>query len=218
MLSGSVARRTDHALSDVDVYALGEGPEYRLERHGGRLVSISWRTSEAVRSSFCEPAKCAAAVGGWRDAVVLHDPDGLAAALKREAEAWTWEGLATECNAYVAEAITGLAEEWQKLRAALARGDEWDAPVQRSVLGLHVPMVMAVHLRLMPVTEAATWPMVAERMGTGWGSAMALALGGGQDWVASGEAALWLFERAARELDGLLDTRQRAVVAPSSKF
>lgn len=212
VLCGSVARGTAHALSDIDLYALGEGPEYRLERlpGPGQLLSISWRTPAAVRASFADPAHCAAAVAGWREAMLLHDPDGVAAALQAEANAWTWPAAA--CDAYVAEALTGLAEEAQKLRAALARGDAWDAAVQRNVIAMHAPLILAVHFRLMSTTESQTWLQVADRMGADWRAAQEAAFGAASDWRPSAEAALQLLRLATTAIEPLLNERQRAVL------
>jgi predicted nucleotidyltransferase len=215
VLCGSVARGTAHALSDIDLYALGEGPGYRLERvaETGELVSISWRTPEAVRASFADPPHCAAAVSGWRDAVVLHDPEGVAAVLQAEARAWTWDAVASACDAYAAEALTGLAEEAQKLRAAIARGDAWDAAVQHNVIAMHAPLIVAVHLHIMPATEFETWPLVAARMGDDWRAAEDAAFTQATDWRAAADAALTLLRLATDALQPILDERQRGVLA-----
>jgi predicted nucleotidyltransferase len=42
VLVGSVARGDALPTSDVDLVALGAGPERELMLHGGRQVSVSW--------------------------------------------------------------------------------------------------------------------------------------------------------------------------------
>jgi hypothetical protein len=208
VLCGSHARGEGGPLSDVDVYALGSGPEYRLERAGGYLLSTSWRTPEAVRAAFADPPHCAGVVSGWREARILHDPDGLAALLQAEARAWTWAPLTGVCDAWVAEQLTGYAEEVQKLRA-LAPSD-WYCTVLSAALGTRLPMIMTVHLRLITKTEAETWELVAAAMGDTWREAQAAALG--MEAAPSGDAALALYRLAAEAVRWLLDARQAAVV------
>ena len=72
----------------------------------------------------------------WREAVVLHDPNGKAGALIEDARAWTWGPLERRCDGWVAEEITALAEEVHKLVVALQAGHRTTAAVQRSVLAL----------------------------------------------------------------------------------
>ena len=93
-LAGSHARADAVSHSDIDIGVIaepGDGPAYRLDRRDGHLLSVAWTTAEATRASFDDPAVLGAAVPGWRGAVLLHDPEGIAAALQREAQAWDWE-------------------------------------------------------------------------------------------------------------------------------
>jgi predicted nucleotidyltransferase len=89
-LLGSYARGQSHALSDVDIYAIGEGPGYETRRLDGRLAIIAWRTIDAVRDSFTSLPRCTQAVPGWRAARPLYDPNGVVAYLGAEAEEWLW--------------------------------------------------------------------------------------------------------------------------------
>lgn len=83
ILTGSWARGEGTPESDLDLHALGNGPPYRLSRRDGYLLSVTWETAESVRAAFHGPLAAGGAVGGWRQAVILADPEGLAAALQR---------------------------------------------------------------------------------------------------------------------------------------
>jgi hypothetical protein len=165
VLAGSHARGKATDLSDIDLYAIGSGPAYGLRVVRGRLVAISWRTEEDEHRALSEPASVGEVVAAWRSARVIHDPDGVAAGLKREAAAFDWSSISAACDTWVAEATVGYAEEVLKLVAARHAGDHLLAAVQRSVLALRLPRVMAVHHRLMYETENRLWHLAAEAMG-----------------------------------------------------
>jgi hypothetical protein len=217
-LAGSHARLQATPYSDIDVGVIadrpGMGPGYRLERRGGHLVSVSWTTAEATRASFANPALLGAAVPGWRGAVLLHDPDGVGAALRAGAQAWRWEDVAAACDAWVAEEVTGYAEEVQKLVAALEGGRRFAAAAQRNVLALRLALVLSVHRRVLYDSENVLWDLVAEAEGERWAALQRAAFAdGGEPLPASARAALALYAHAAAEVDPLLDPRQRAIVA-----
>lgn len=67
----------------------------------------------------------------------------MAEGLKREAEAFDWAAISAACDEWVAEATTGYAEEVLKLVAARRADDRLLAAVQRSVLALRLPAIMA---------------------------------------------------------------------------
>jgi hypothetical protein len=214
VLAGSHVRGTPHPESDIDLHALGDGPEYRLSREGRHLVSISWTSPEAVRSAFASPPEAVTAVPAWRDALPLADPEGIVATLRSEARAWTWDTIGNAaCDTWVAEDLCGYAEEVHKLVTNLARGHPRTAAIQRSVLALRLARIMAVHLRLLCRTEDEMWDAVAARLGPDWERAQSASLSeNGEPLPASCAAALELFALAARRVMPLLDARQRAVV------
>ena len=210
VLAGSQARGDPNELSDIDLYAIGEGPAYTLRVVRGRLVAISWRTEDDERRALRQPSSVGAAVPAWRATRILHDPDGVAEGLKREATAFDWSSILTACDEWVAEATIGYAEEVLKLIAARRADDRLLAAVQRSVLALRLPKIMAVHHRLLYDTENRLWHLVAEAMGEEWASAQAAALG-----VAPGDdrdhAALRLFALAVEAARPLLTPSQAEV-------
>src|SRR5687767_7863203 len=92
-LTGSHARGDAHPESDLDIRAVGEGSYPPLKRHDEFLVSTSWTTREDNEKTFKDPSAVGQAVPGWRSAVIIHDPDGIAAAFKARAERWGWDEI-----------------------------------------------------------------------------------------------------------------------------
>lgn len=214
VLMGSWVRGDAYPESDIDVDAIGRGPRYRLSRRGRFLVAVSWRTSAAWRRAFRDPASVGGAIPGWRGARVLHDPRGVARALKEQAARWTWDALGGRADAWVAEEITGYAEEVHKLVGNLALRRPSVAAVQRSILALRMAPLLAVRHRILYETENRLWDLVAARMGSRWRRSQVAALGiGGESLSRSCRAALALYALAAADVASLLDRRQRHVVA-----
>ena len=90
VLVGSHARGDAGPGSDLDLLAVGQESYLpRLDLRGGLLVSVSMQPPAAHRESFESPELVCEAVPGWRDALVLHDPEGLAASLVAEARSGT---------------------------------------------------------------------------------------------------------------------------------
>ena len=212
-LVGSHSRGHADAESDLDFAVIGEGPHYRLETYDDWLISLGWATAEEQRQRLYEPSYLGTHVPGWREALVLHDPEGLAASIQREALEWSWNLVEDRCSAWIAEGITGYAEEAQRLGASLRAGRKTTAAVQRSILTLRLPRTLALHLRILYGTENELWDLVADELGAPWRDAQSAALGlGGESLDASCRAALRLFALAATEVGQHLDDRQLAVV------
>ena len=213
MLVGSHVRGDTYGESDVDICAIGRGRSYSLRRVDGFLVSISWSMAKSWRRKLKEPSEAGGAVAALRSAIILHDPRGVAAALKHEATEWTWDVLGRRRETWVAEEFTGWAEEVHRLIGNLELGRGWAAAIQRSVLALRLAPVLAVHYRILYDTENLLWDLVGGKMGTRWTRAQNAALSmGGESFEESCTAALELFLLAAEELHSLLDDRQRKVV------
>jgi hypothetical protein len=212
-LVGSHASGDAGPESDLDLLAIGpETCTWNLQLRGGLLVSVSSRQLEEHREAFALPEAVFTVVPGWRGAVILHDPEGLAASLVREARKWNWGPLERSCDAWVGEQITGYAEEVLKLVAALRGGNTSTAAVQRSLLAVRLAPILAVHRRILCGSENHLWDLVSDAMGEEWRREQAAALGQHDEtFQKTCTAALRLYELAVGEVSPLLDERQRDV-------
>jgi hypothetical protein len=208
-----------HDDSDIDLWVIGKNSRYHLERVEGFIVAISERTQSQFRKEFRDPARVGGAVPGWREARILFDPNGLAKRMKRDAERWTWDLIATKCDEWVADQLTGYAEEVCKLVGNLKLGRKWAAAVQRSLLAIRMAPILAVHFRILYGSENLLWELVGESMGDEWKKLQRAAFGEGKtNFAESCDAALKLYAVTANSIRSLLTERQRAVVAHACKL
>jgi predicted nucleotidyltransferase len=215
-LAGSYARGEPGPYSDLDVGVLaGErlrGPRaFRL--YHDVLTSIVWTTPESTRASFRDPAQVGGAIPGWREPLLLHDPDSVGASIRDEARAWTWDVAASRCDDWIAAQLTQLAEEVHKLLNALEAGHETNIAVRRNVLLQRLPLVMSVHRRLLYDSERRLWDVVAGAVGSEWIRHQAAASAPGDvALAASAASALALYRITATEASSVLRDEQRDVV------
>jgi predicted nucleotidyltransferase len=214
VVTGSHARGEAGGGSDLDLVVVGDGPGYLLEVREGVLVTQKWTTEAECRGRFLDPSTAGSYVPGWREALVLHDPYGIAEQLKREALSWEWMSLGTACDAWVAEEVTRLAEEVQKVAGALGSGRTLRAGARRAVLVLRLPPLLAAHYRLLNGSEDALWQQLGTRLGPEWTQAQAAAFATeGEGLEASCAAALRLYRIAAEAVAETLEEAQQDVVA-----
>lgn len=213
VVTGSYARGEAGKDSDLDLVIIGDGPSYLLEARAGRLVAQKWTSEAECRARFTDPGSVGSHVPGWRDSIVLHDPEGIATRLRREAQSWEWSSLGAGCDAWVAEEVTGLAEEVQKVVVALGSGRTLRAAARRDVLVLRLAPVLAVHYRLLGGSEEALLERLGVRIGPAWTQAQAAAFAtAGENLEASCAAALRLYRIAAESVAPILGERQRGVI------
>jgi Nucleotidyltransferase domain len=210
---GSAATGGATDASDLDLAIIGEGPHETLELHDGVIVSLGWASGDEQLSRLYEPAWLGTHVPGWRSALVIHDPNGLAAATKERAVRWQWRDVARRCDDWTVDAVTGLAEEAQKLSTSLTHGAVLTAAVQRSILVLRLARPLALHRRILYGSENRLWDLLADELGAEWRSAQSAAFAAGDEgFESSCRAALRLFALAVGEIEPLLDERRRALV------
>jgi hypothetical protein len=219
ILTGSHARGDAHPESDLDLRVIGEGPSSLLKRSEEFLVSIAWLTEGEHRDALTDPGEVGEVVPGWRRALILHDPHGLASRIKAEAEAWEWGPMADDCDRWVADQITDYAEEVHTLIGNIDMDQRSGAAAIRSQLALHLAHFLSVHHRILYESENDLWDLVAEAMGEQWAELQSAALGiEGAGLEESCRASLELFSIAADTVDDLLDDRQREIVAHATKL
>src|SRR5918997_4930157 len=148
LLTGSHARGHARPDSDVDLFAVGDGPAGWMEIVDDRLVAVYWWTAEEVRRRLTDPESALLTVRGLRDAVVLQDPTGIGAELQREAREWTWEKIEREADAWVADKLVVWSEYLPKLAGAVEADRRMDAAAVRSQLTVKLAELLAVRRRL----------------------------------------------------------------------
>ena len=215
VLFGSRVRGDAYKESDIDIHAIGKGPSYhyRLERSQGFLVSICWMTSAQHHRAFKNPSEAGGMVPAWRNAVIVYDPKGIADSLKQEAKRWRWQLVDKKADRWVAEEITGYAEEVHRLIGNLQLGRKHAAAVMRSILALRMAPILAVHYRILFDTENQLWNLVSAKMGAEWEQLQSAALGeGNQNFEETCKAALQLYAKTADIVRHLLNPQQYEVV------
>jgi predicted nucleotidyltransferase len=216
---GSQVREDAYKESDVDLHAIGKGLSYRLERFRNFLVSTSWATVQQHNRSFRNPSEVGGIIPAWRNALVIYDPQKIAEELKEKARKWKWASLGSRADEWVAEELSGWAEEVHRLIGNLQLKRRSAAAVQRSVLAIQMAKVLSVHHRILYDSENRLWDLVSAKMGKSWASAQSTALGeGGESFEDTCDAALRLFSLTAQEVKHLLDERQFQVVAHACKI
>ena len=179
------------------------------------LFSIGCASEVVQRQRLYEPDWLATHVVGWRHAIALHDPDGVAESIRQEATNWSWALVSDRCDEWVAEHVTGLAEAVHKLVSSLSSRSWLEATVQRSVLAQQLSLILALHRRILYGSENAVWRLIGADLGSDWREMQEAAF-----WIDNRsnlkeacEASLLLFELSAREVESLMDERQRSVTA-----
>jgi hypothetical protein len=127
--------------------------------------------------------------------------------------------LSRRADNWVAEEITGWAEEVHRLVGNLQKGHRNVAAIQRSVLAIKMAPILAVHHRIFYDTENHLWNLVSKRMGGKWAELQSAALGtGNQSFEDTCDAALQLYAAAAQDVRHLLNERQHQVVVHACKI
>ncbi|MBO3732213.1 nucleotidyltransferase family protein [Glycomyces niveus] len=213
-LFGSVAKGTDHPHSDIDLFlAVDADPGTEVRQVEGRMVTLARKSAADLEGGLAHPWEAVTAVGAWRTARILHDPDGRMADLQARARAWTWESIGAEADRWAARELVGLAEEVHKTHGMLALDRPRAAAANRAILVLQLGYALAVAGRLVCDSENDLWDAVAAAEGPDWAAAWDTAAGVlPADHETGCRAALALYRIAADRLAHHLDAGDRAIV------
>ena len=213
LLTGSQARGRAEPDSDIDFFAIGDGPSQRQQCIDGRMVAVHWFTPQDVRRRLTSPGDALIAVDGWRNAIVLEDPTGVAEALCAEARDWKWDKIEREADAWVCDELAECAEYVAKLARALANARALDAAAFRAEVALRLARIGAVAWRLTSESENGFWETVARANGADWRQAVTEAFDpDGKGPSVTAAAVARVFDLLADHVDELLDEDQRAAI------
>ena len=179
------------------------------------MVCVKFSTAADERREMRNPGRLDGAVPGWRNARILRDPYGVAARLRSEARRFRWPPLRKARDAYIADLLTGLAEEVAKLLRALETGEKETASVQRNLLANRMAFLWLLSQESLWETENGLWETAGRTSGAQFRSVQRTALGTDEpSWSASCEAALRLYSLTARSnLARLRGEKRRIVLA-----
>jgi len=213
LLTGSHARGQASASSDIDLFAVGDGPSEHVDLVDGQTVSVHWFRPEDARQRLESPESAVVSVAGWADALLVDDPVGVGAELQREAREWSWERIGAEADAHVIERVVGASEWARKLGGAIAADRRMDVAALTADLALRLGRLIAVHRRVNAQSENGLWDAIAEAAPAEWASDLRAALRAGDEPLdEAARAALRLFRAVADDVAELLDDRERAIV------
>ena len=212
VLGGSWARGDAHRASDIDLWVFGLPTAPSVLWHDPFMVTLR-RTTEAAEARRLRcPPELGGCVPGWRVAVALHDPEGIARRLQRAARAFRWEDVSDRCDRWVADQTVGWAEEAIKLVRALGQGEWATAAVQRDLLAEHLGFVMAIHRRTFWDSENHFWERISRQVGGRWAAAQRAALGiPSATLEQSCHASLELYAETTRAVWGTLGPEARTI-------
>jgi len=213
VLAGSWARGEAREASDIDLWVIGRRKGDVILERGGRQVSVRYGTVAGDRREMRTPTRLGGVVPGWRNAMVLRDPNGAAAQLRSEARKFRWSSVRRVCDTYVAEQLVGWAQHVAKLLRAMETGERETASVQRGLLANRMAFLRALELEYLWGTENGLWERVGERAGPEFRTAQRAALGiAGETWREACEAALRLYSLTAQANLALLQGERRRIV------
>ncbi len=219
LLVGSRARGDHAPSSDIDlarhVKAGGAGqPILYVNDAAGRLISVKTFDPASEAEALALPDRAVWQVPTLASAVVLHDRDGDAARLIEKARRFDWADLGDAPDRYVADEVTGYAEETLKIVDGLERGIESQIIYATMGMVLGLAETMVVHRRGFIISENRLFETALYLMAdhAEWVSSMRQAAGYDEAGpVERATAALALYAATVALVRPLLDDEQYAV-------
>jgi hypothetical protein len=225
-MAGSFSRGQGGAYSDVDLQLyVKEKPRdligsLALRLWQGFLVSIHYDDIEDQRAQLTRPWDAIWAVPGLRQAVILYDPTGSLADLKRAAVEFEWSPLQSLADRFASAEISACSEEVYKILSGLSL--EQESKVLYACLGLVSGMAdtVAVQRGILVGTENRYFDLIQGSVGRGseWTRLFRLAIGAdiGSEKISPyrirGLAALGLYRQTAELMDSILLEDHREVI------
>lgn len=225
-LSGSYARGTADAYSDVDLVLYSHAPlahavrRERLAYRRDQLVSIDVQTFEDRHANLRSPSGAIMAVMPLRRAMPLLDRDGSFATLQRAAREFTWEPLQDEADRHASHKVEGMAEVAHKVLGGLSTENAEVITLYTWELVLELTTAIAMHRRVLFDSGRTLFPQIQEAVGhdSAWTRQLRRAAGleteetGLQPIVARGRSALGLYRETGALLKPVLTPEDAKVV------
>lgn len=224
-LSGSYARGTADAYSDVDLVLYRHAPpdqsirRERLTYLHDRLVSIDIQTFEERLANLRSPSGAIMAVMPLRRAKPLFDRDGSFAALQQAARKFTWKPLQSEADRRASHKVESMAVVAHKVISGLATGNEEVVTLYTWELVLELTTAVAMHRGVLFDSGRTLFPQIQETVGrdSTWAHHLRRAAGfhtEETEWppIARGASALALYRETGALLRPVLTPEDAAVV------
>lgn len=213
VLIGSWTRSEPHDGSDVDLLAIGRERPHRMLVRDGFLVSQDWFSLARCRREFLDPGTVGASVPAWRDALIFHDPKGIARRFQQQARVWDWEKLGKRTDRWVARSVADLAEKVGKMVGMARGGNHRAAAINAGLLAARMGYVLSVHRRVLYGSENELWDRISEGSPEAWRTAQDAALGLSQGSRSETiRAAGGLYRMTAAEVAAILNAEERTAV------
>lgn len=221
-MAGSYSRGGQDKYSDIDLDIFVNdlpGDDYTLRIFDGKLLSIKYIRPADELDSLTRPERAVWSVNGLRNMILLADPNGDLAALKKNAEDFKWEPLQPAADKYAVEQLAGCSEEAHKIMSGLEQ--DLESKVTYAAWGMFKGLSFAalVQAGLLIQTENLVFSQIEDHFGSAHPWTRAFRLSFGMDvkpvtpaYVTRGVASLDLYEETHRLFTAIIGETHREVI------